>query len=206
MYTDPLYEFPRKILLYQEFGLLSVLAGPPIPRLNSIPSDFPKIRQIGPILEEIGTCVRQRKRPSLSSVACPCDSRLQVRFQVDDRPLPVPVRELRVVALINQIQHDRTRTKIERNTIAYMQRRMAAKGELGQPAMFDATHANGRTRWISSYHFSIAPKAAFSDYRLQAIYVHNVVQLGVRRNHAQRLPMFAIPNSALFSDCSGARA
>jgi hypothetical protein len=53
IYANPFGEFPGKILFNEELGLLSVFAVSPVPSLNRVPVDFPKISQVRPILEVI---------------------------------------------------------------------------------------------------------------------------------------------------------
>jgi hypothetical protein len=85
--------------------------------------------------------VRERKGPAPSVLLCPLDNMTQIGLQMHDRLLAAPIGKFGMVCAVNHKQHNRTRTKIERDISAYVRTLMAGNGK-AETALLDAAHAD----------------------------------------------------------------
>ena len=166
---------PWKPVFKQEFSLFTFLTGSPVPRLNGSPVYLRQMGQITTILEIIGTSIGQGKSPELIVRFRPGHTGIQVCLKMNNGPLTTTITKLRVIALINQVQHDRARAKVKRHTGTDIKTGMAGQCQLCEAALFDCAHTNGSTRRRTGSNFSITPQKAIRDNRRQTINVDDMV-------------------------------
>src|SRR5574337_358171 len=110
---------------------------------------------------------------------------------MNNRTLTAPVAQFGVISLVYQVKHDRTRTEIERYTVAHMQARMASKSQFSQSALLDTVHTDGGTWWRAANDLRVAPEPIVSNDRGQSVHMDDMVYLrfrGYRHGHCATSP------------------
>ncbi len=160
----------------------------PIPGTDSHPVDLVQLRQVGPIVEIIGACIGRGERPPSSDPLRPGDGFTQVRFKVYDQTLAFPIRKPRVVALIQQIEHDGSWTEIERYTVAHPQ--FGVTRQSGAcTSRFDLCQPNGCPNLGSLHHRYVTAQRSVACDRSKTVHMNDVVYLGSRRHLVVRHPL-----------------
>src|SRR5882672_5351781 len=113
-------QLPREAVFDEKLCLLAFPAQSPISCLHGSPVDFIQLLEIAPIFKKIGPGIRQRKGPTPVMLVCPRNRREQIGFKMNDRPLSSKIGQLRMIPPVQQVEHDGTRTEIERHTGTYM--------------------------------------------------------------------------------------
>ena len=116
--ADACNQLPRECGLNQELGLLPFFMNLPVVGKHSSPINLIQLGQITTVFKIIGAGIGKRKCPPKIVGICPSDRLQQVRFQMEDWPLPAAVCELRVICSENQVKHDRTRAEVEGHTLS----------------------------------------------------------------------------------------
>jgi hypothetical protein len=179
-HADLLDQVPRELTIQQEFGLLLLLrrATGPLVRLDGAPVDLAELAKVTAILEIMRPRVGKGERPTPLVGLCPGDDRVQVRDQMHDRVLPALVGELGVPAM-DEEEHHRARTEIERHALTYIEVGMAGERQLVHPPRLDVVHADDRAVGRALGHHRVGKQEAFRRDRRQLVHVDNVIELGV---------------------------
>ena len=99
---------------------------------------------------------------------------------MNDRALSTSVRQLGVVGTMYHIEHDRSRTEIERNIIAHHRPGVAGRRKL-KPTIFDRAHADHGSKPLGLPDSGITEDTLLRD-RGQPVDVYDMIDLGVRRD------------------------
>src|SRR6478735_504704 len=97
-----------------------------------------------------------------------------------DGSLPSGVKKSRMIAHVYHIEHDRARTKVERNIIPHGRPWKDVDWTM-KPCLFQTGHANGRSGMAVSLYERIAMEPVRRNDAGETIHMHDVVRLGVRR-------------------------
>ena len=116
-------KMPREQVLDEKLGLLGFLdvRRAEIGRRDGVPVDLAQLIQPRAELGVERSRVRQRERPAPPVRRRPLHDLMQIGLQMDDRLLAAPIGKFGMVRAVDDIQHNRARTKIERNAIAHAQ-------------------------------------------------------------------------------------
>src|SRR5690606_2257206 len=144
-------------------------------RLNSIPINFVQLRQVTAILEKERARIRERKRPTPVILSRPSNCRMQITLQMDNWFLSTAIGKRDMVGLMDQVEHDGTRSEVDRPTFTYILSGVARRCHLVKPALLDAIHADGGSVRRAPHYLLSAPQVAIGTNRREAGFLHNVV-------------------------------
>jgi len=105
---------------------------------------------------------------------------------MDDWCLAAAVCDIRVVAAVKQEEHHRSRAKVKRHTIAYMEAGTAIDWQL-KPPFLDIIHPDPCAGIPSLHHDRVTVEAAISYDRWETINVYDVVDFRMSGSR-HRLP------------------
>src|SRR3954468_2652697 len=88
------------------------------------------------------------KRPAPVALMCPADCLQQLALEMDDRALAPAVGKFLVIGAVDQVKHDRARTKVERHTLSNVQAWMARQLELVKAPCLYTVHADRCARAV----------------------------------------------------------
>ena len=177
--TDTRDELPRESLLDQKLSLLALLAVTPIHGFHGVPVDLIQLRQVRPIFEIASAGIRKCERTAQVVLFSPGNGQPQVRLEMHNGTLAASIGQLRMIRPTYHVEHDGARTEVERNARAHMERWMAMKAQLCQPAGLDVIHTNRGSERRASSNLCIAQKATGRDDGRQSVYVNDVVDLSL---------------------------
>ena len=111
-------------MFQEKLGLFAFLAGSPIRRLYRCPINFLQLCKIFAILKIIRPGIRERKDSAPAVFVRPDYHGMQIGLQMDNRALPAPIVQLKMIGLMDQVKHDGAWAEIERHTVANAQIRI----------------------------------------------------------------------------------
>ncbi len=179
--ANPFNQGPRKRTFYQELGLFGFHSLTPVPSSDSAPVDPAQAREQAKVLCMRRRCVGQCEGPPPFMPVGPVDCLAQVRLQVDDRSLTAGIGKLRVISLVDQVEHDRAWAEVERNAVADTEVWVRPQG-LNESSFLDRGHTDGRARTPACLHFRIAPDCAVRGDRGQTVDMQDVIDLRAMRH------------------------
>jgi hypothetical protein len=116
------------------------------------------------------------KAQRLPSRISPVDYLSQVRLQMHNRILPAMVTQLRMVGIVDHVQHNLTRTEIEGHIIPHSVPTVTLYLQI-EPSRLDGVHAYRCHRSTLSMHFRIGPQPARLDNGRQVVHMGDMVDL-----------------------------
>ena len=133
-----------------------------------------------------GSGISSGKGPAPSMRRRPFDGRVEIGFQVDDWTLTTAIRQFRMVSLVEQVKHDRPKTKVEWDVMANFCPRVTLDLQLFEPPPLDLPHSDNLAEHIPTNTRRIRPQPAI-DHLRQILQVGDVVNLRILWRGRHRL-------------------
>src|SRR5208337_4728939 len=102
-----------------------------------VPVQLAELGQVSERLEVVASRVPVGKRPVATLAIRPGYNLMEVRLKMEDRALAILIGQARMVPFVQEIEHDRSRTKVEGHELADLRPRVASDGQFFQPAFLD---------------------------------------------------------------------
>lgn len=143
--ADFFNQMPRAGIVDQELRLLAFFdqRSTKISFIDRIPVYLAQLIAVIIEISIVTTGISVRESPAYPVLICPAYSRLHIYLHMNDRALPPMIEHINVIVFVNDKEHDRSGTEIERHIVANFGAWVTRHVSLEQPPTFNFGHADG---------------------------------------------------------------